>query len=462
MASEEVEHHCGIFVGHTLQDTYNGIKALQHRGQDTAGIGVRREDGKIDVVRWAGLVRDFSLESLNAILPKGDLFIGHVRYSTMRGKDKHSIFEGAHPRVLGGEIIDHSATSYPHIIVRGARMAIVHNGNIPDIEIEEGKIDTDMMLEYYSKQGVHKTMNKFKGAYSIAILDEKINGATLLRDRFGIRPLWIGRKNRGIISSSEDVAIWEIGGTPLREVGNGESIHIPIHGEAYEFKKIFNEKKKFCFFEGNYMHSASSSIKGRTVSDIRREIGKQLSKEYFPEVDIISFIPHSPEFMARAYSEERNIEFKSLLYKVKKKRVFLGSNQDGRETDAKTNFFVVDNVDVNGKRILLLDDSLVRGVNSKEVSKKLREKGASWIGLALGTPIVGPIVDGVQRGCLFGVDMPPQDDFAIKVHGSVERIKEAIGFDDLYFISYEGLLKSHGSNSDELCTYCIGGENPLD
>ena len=461
MASEEVEHHCGVFVGHTLQDTYNGIKALQHRGQDTAGIGVRRDDGKIDVVRWLGSVRDFSLESLNAILPKGDLFIGHVRYSTMRGKDPLSTFRGAHPRVLGGEVIDNSNSLYPHRIIRGAKAALAHNGNIPHLETSNEKIDSDIVLEYYFREGVHNTMKEFESAYSLAILDERINGASLLRDRYGIRPLWIGRKNRGIIASSEDVALWEIGGTPLREVRNGESIHIPLHGEDYGFQKIYNEQEKFCFFEGNYMQSPSSSIKGRINSDLRRDLGKQLAKEYSPDVDLISFIPHSPEFMARAYSEERNIDFKPLLYKVKKKRVFLGCDQETRVNDAKSNFFVIDNCEIDGKRILLLDDSLVRGVNAKEVSLKLRERGASWLGLALGTPIVGPEIDGVQRGCLYGVDMPPNDDFAIKQYGSERGIKEAIGFNEIYFISYEGLFKAHKSSIENLCTYCIGGPDPL-
>ncbi len=460
MGLEEVESKCGVFLGHTLQDTYNGIRSLQHRGQDTAGIAARRSDGKIDVVRWLGAVRDFSLESLNLLLPKSDLFIGHVRYSTMKGKDATSIFKGAHPRYVGGEVIDYSDTAYPHKIIRGARAAIVHNGNIPNINLEDGKIDTDLFLEYYLREGIHQTMKEFSCAYSVAILDEKINGGILCRDRYGLRPLWVGRKNRGIIASSEDVALWDIGGKPLREVKNGEVIYVPLNGEDFTFQKYFDEVEKFCFFEGNYMQSASSSIHGRINSDLRRNLGKIVAQEYSPDVDLISYIPHSPEFMAREYAEEKGIEFKPLLYKVEKKRVFMGADQEKRTRDAKKNFYVLDNIDIKDKRILLLDDSLVRAINSKEVSHKLREKGAAWLGLALGTPVVGVNVDGIQRGCLYGVDMPPNDDFAIKLYGSVENIKKQIEFDDLYFISGEGLLKAHNSNTENLCTYCIGGPRP--
>ena len=476
MASEEVKDNCGVFVAHTLHDVYNGIKALQHRGQDTTGIATRKNDGTIDVVRWVGAVSDFSLESLSLIIPEGNLFIGHVRYSTMKGKDFNSIFQGAHPRVLGGKFIDYSKTTttqtkfsqiiYPHNIVRDASKAIVHNGNIPAPDISEadlcnGKIDTDLMLEFYSREGIQNTLRRFIAAYSIAILDDHVNGAIVARDRYGIRPLWIGRKDGNIIASSEDVAIWEIGGKPLREVDAGEIIHIPLIGEEYKSQKVFNEKQRFCFFEGNYMQSASSSICGRSVSDIRRELGIQIAKEYTPEVDLISFIPHSPEFMARAYSEIRNIEFKPILYKVSKRRVFLESSQEEREKDAETNFFIRDNVDIKGKRILFLDDSLVKGINSKEVAIKLREKEVKWIGLALGTPVVGPKIEGIQRGCLYGVDMPPGDNFAIKRCGSIENIIKESHFDNIYFISMNGLSNAHKHSLEELCTYCIGGANPL-
>jgi amidophosphoribosyltransferase len=459
--NSEVTCKCGIFVGHTIHDVYKGLKALQHRGQDSVGIAVKK-NGHIDLIRWSGKVGDFSLESLVNILGSGELVIGHVRYNTMKIKENAGLFSGAHPRFIGGKIVDNSAMYKSHLIVRDADKAIVHNGNIPDLYLPEGKIDTDIILEEYSKKGISFILETFSASYSAAILDSKINEAIIFRDRYKMRPLWIGEKDGNILASSEDVAIWEVGGKPIREVNGGEVIHIPQRGRDFVSEQIINSKQRVCFFEGNYLQSASSSFDGRTIFSIRRNLGRQLAKEYFPEVDFVSFIPHSPEHIARGYSDERKIPLKEIFYKVASERSFLGESQSKRDISIGTNLFVLDNVNLEGKRILIFDDSLVRGTVSKDATKKLREKGVAWIGLALGTPIIGPIVNGIQRGCLWGVDIPPEDNFAIKRAGTFEKLKEETGFDDVYFISMDGLARAHGKNINEMCTYCIGGENPIE
>ena len=458
---KEVTCKCGIFVGHTIHDVYKGLKALQHRGQDSVGIAVKK-NGHIDLIRWSGRVGDFSLESLVNILGSGELVIGHVRYNTMKIKENAGLFSGAHPRFIGGKIIDNSVMYKSHLIVRDAEKVIVHNGNLPNLNLSEGKIDTDFILEEYSEKGIAFVLETFPASYSAAILDSKINEAIIFRDRYKMRPLWIGEKDGNILAASEDVAIWEVGGKPIREVNGGEVIHIPQRGRDFVSEQIIKPKQRICFFEGNYLQSASSSFDGRTVFSIRRNLGKQLAKEYFPNVDFVSFIPHSPEHIARGYSDERKIQLKEIFYKVASDRSFLGESQSKRDISIGTNLFVLDNISLVGKRILIFDDSLVRGTVSKDAAKKLRERGAGWIGLVLGTPIIGPIVNGVQRGCLWGVDMPPEDNFAIKRMHTLEKLKEESGFDDVYFISIEGLAKAHGKNLNEMCTYCIGGENPVE
>lgn len=458
---KEIICKCGIFVGHNIHDVYKGLKALQHRGQDSVGIAVKKNE-RIDLIRWSGKVSDFSLDNLVNILGSGELVIGHVRYSTMKIKESAGLFSGAHPRFIGGKIVDNSGMSKSHLIVRDAEKAIVHNGNIPHLDLPEGKIDTDFILEKYSEKGISFVLENFPASYSATILDSRENEVLIFRDRYKMRPLWIGEKDGNILASSEDVAIWEIGGKPIREVNGGEVIHIPQRGRDFVSEQIISSKQKVCFFEGNYLQSASSSFDGRTIFSIRRNLGRQLAKEYSPDVDFVSFIPHSPEHIARGYSDERKIQLKEIFYKVANERSFLGECQNKRDISIGTNLFVLDNVDLVGKRILIFDDSLVRGTVSKDAAKKLRERGVKWIGLVLGTPIIGPIVDGVQRGCLWGVDMPPEDNFAIKRVQTLERLKEESGFDDVYFISMNGLAKAHGKDLSEMCTYCIGGENPIE
>lgn len=460
MGEKEIQCKCGIFVGHSVHDVYKGLKALQHRGHDSVGIAVKK-NSSIDLIRWFGKVSDFSLNSLVNILGSGELVIGHVRYSTMRRKENADLFEGAHPRFIGGKVVDYSKGLKPHLIVRNSERVIVHNGNVPDLKLSEGEIDTDVLLRLYEENGINFIMQNFLASYSAAILDVNLNEALVFRDRYKMRPLWIGEKDGNIIAASEDVAIWEVGGKPIREVHGGEVIQIPQKGRDFKTRQVVEQTPKTCFFEGNYLQSASSSLDGKTVFSIRRNLGNQIAQEYSPEIDFVSYVPHSPEHIARGYSDSRKISLKEIFYKVASERSFLGALQTSRDNSIGTNLFVLDNVDLKDKKILIFDDSLVRGTVSRDAAKKLREKGVKWIGLALGTPILGPIVDGEQRGCLWGVDMPPDDNFAIKRTRTVEKLKEETGFDDIYFISMEGLARAHGKALSEMCTYCIGGRHPI-
>lgn len=457
MALDDIKSKCGIFVAHTLHDVYNGLGYLQHRGQDAVGIAAKRRNG-IDVLRWKGLVNDFSLETIGTIL-NGNyiLFIGQLRYSTMRGKTNSDLFNGAHPRFLRGKKEDMGS----HDIIRGASEAIVHNGNLPEVSYGENEIDTDVMLRFYAENGIEETMKKFPAAYASAILDIKKDEVLVFRDRYGIRPLWIGEKDGKLIASSEDVAIYGIGGRPIREVNPGEVIEIPQSDINIIKQQVVEPNLRLCFFEFNYLQSSSSSLDGRTVLNIRTKLGVETASEFKPNVDFVTYIPSAPKSMARGYSDERGLLFKEIFHKPKKKRSFLSPTKKQRSESIKNNLFVLDNVDLEDKRIVVCDDSLVRLNNAPDAARKLRERGVEYIALVLGTPIIGPIVKGEKRGCLWGVDMPPDDDFAIRRYKNLDGIVKASGFDEVHFISNEAMERAHGVSLDKRCTYCIGGPNPV-
>jgi len=455
MALELVESKCGIVVTHTLHDAYAALDALQHRGKDAVGVATKGRHG-IDILRWQGLVKDFSLADAGEIL-KGDLFIGHLRYSTSKGKTDSDLFLGAHPRFLGGKRDNRDS----HDIIRGASKVIVHNGNLPGVSYEGDEIDTDVMLKFYAEYGIEETIKKFPAAYASAILDIQKDEALVFRDRYGIRPLWIGEKDGKLVAASEDVAIWKIGGKPIREVKPGEVIYIPQNGVDITKKQVIKPNPKLCFFEFNYLQSQSSTLDGRNILDVRYNLGVETASEFKPEVDFVTYIPHTPESMARGYGDAIGMPFVKVFYKREMKRSFLSPTKEQRAESTKNNLFVLDNIDLKGKRIVVCDDSVVRLNNAPDAAKKLREKGVKYMALVVGTPMIGPIINGEKRGCLWGVDMPPDDDFAIRRYKSPEEMIEASGFDDIYFISKEAMERAHKVSFGKMCTYCIGGPNPV-
>jgi len=448
-------NHCGISVSHTLHDAYKILKALQHRGQDAVGIAAKGRHG-IDILRWQGLVEDFSLSDAGKIL-HGDLFIGHVRYSTTKGKTNSDLFMGAHPRFIGGN----KRVMFSHEIIRGASTAIVQNGNLVGVSYEEDEIDTDVMLKFYAENDIERTMKEFPAAYASAILDIRKDDALVFRDKYGIRPLWIGEKDGRLVAASEDVAICDIGGNPIREVNAGEVIYISKNGIDIQKEQMIEPDPKPCFFELNYLQSPRSSIGGRSILNLRKDLGKEVAFEFKPDVDFVSYIPHAPESMARGYSDERGIPFIDVFYKQKMKRSFLEPTKKQRAESIGTNLFVLDNVDLKGRRIVICDDSVVRLNNAPDAARKLRERGVEYIALVVGTPIIGPIVKGEKRGCLYGIDMPPDDDFAIRRYKGLDGIAKASGFDEVYFISNEAMERAHRVPLEKMCTYCIGGPNPV-
>ncbi len=460
---EEVNCNCGIFVAHSLHDVYNGLQNLQHRGEDACGIATSTNEG-INILRWKGKVKDLERNTAERILEGGSLYIGEIRYSTRKGKSDDELFEGALPRYIHGKgITEYKFPNFPHKIIRGATHALVHNGNLIGVTPRGKDTDSDVLLKFFSlheEDSAKEVIETFPAAYSAAVLDARKDFVTVFTDRYAIRPLWIGEKDGRLIASSEDIAITRIGGDPIREFRSGEIIEIRKEGTILKGRQVVIRNKRPCFFERNYLGHVLSSYGGILNKDTRRRLGVVLAEEYFPDVDIVSDIPNAPEDYARAYSDFRNIFFQRLFYKVKVDRSFLSPDSNSRTNSIKSNLYVQDNVNLEGKKILLIDDSIIRFNNAPDAIRKLKEKGISWIGLAIGTPPIGPEINGTRHGCYYGVDMPIDDDFIIRKL-SLEEMAKQSGLNEIYFISKRGLERALRKDLKDCCAHCIGEPNPV-
>jgi len=470
MGDREVDSKCGIFVAHSLHDVYNGLVSLQHRGQDSTGIACLVNEKNfpyksyIDILRWEGKVRDFSLETASRILDGGILFIGEVRYSTNKGKTKKELFEGALPRYFGenSKITKYDSPRHRHIIIRNADCALVHNGNLIEVSPGENKTDSDILLEFYIKNGIEKTIKFFPAAYSVAILDFKKENVIIFKDRYGIRPLFIGVKDGRLIAGSEDISLVNIGGNPIRELLPGEEIEIPMNGTNFKSNIILSKSPRPCFFERHYLGNPLSSFGGITNKNTRFRLGEILAKEFSPKVDFVSYIPNSPEDVARGYAESLNLPLVNIFYKLSNDRSFLNATKSERCNSIGNNLYVRDNVNIRDSRILVCDDSIVRFNNAPDAAKKLREAGAKYLALVVATPLIGPEIDGIKHYCPFGVDMPKNDDFfSRKFSSNSNRIFSEGSFDEIYFISKEGMEIADRIKLNECCAFCIGEENPV-
>ncbi|MFQ5648243.1 MAG: hypothetical protein ACE5FW_03315, partial [Candidatus Aenigmatarchaeota archaeon] len=457
-----------IAVARTLHDVYKMLKAQQNRGQEAAGISVLKEDGTLDVIKWMGLVDDFALDYLYDILGDGVLFEGHIRYSTSGSK---SSLRNAHPHYLGGRETEHS----DHLIARGVDASIVHNGTLaccPGAETVD--CDSMFLLETFMEIGGEGVLQEIPGAYSAAILTPE--GATVLRDRYGIRPLSIGKKDGRYVAASEDCAIREIGGSVHRTFFPGEMGKMTR--TDFQTERIVPSNDKMCFFELNYLMNDESHFIERSVRDGRYILGGVLCDEFFQatgidpnEIDVIAYLPKCPEPAALGFADRiRKYRSKPLkvhpkdniYYKKKKRRAFMGQSQKQRKKSIQHNLYLRDNVDLDDLVILIIDDSIVRGNNSKRAVRMVNDAGAKKVYFAAYTPPIGPIKNGIGRGCLFGVDMPPSDDFATRKYKTIGGVAEYIRAEKVYYLSKEGMFKAIRIPMNRTCHYCIGGPHPME
>ncbi|HLC52071.1 MAG TPA: hypothetical protein VJI98_02400 [Candidatus Nanoarchaeia archaeon] len=479
---ESIEHHCGLALAHTMHDLYSMMEALEHRGQEAAGIaavGTR----SIDVLKWVGGIRGFGRENLERIFPFDDYhtYIGHVRYSTSGKKDLGELLKGAHPQTIGGRVINHGN----HMLVLGCEKAMVHNGQIDVLSLEgivnknnpSPGCDTEALLQYFAEQGARNILRRIPGAYTLIIADRSRTKVMVMRDPTGIRIGVLGSKGGKSVVASEDIAIRKSGGVSQGDLSPGAIYYIDNNGQVEKKQIIDNAgieaKLAHCMFEYLYLSDPESVIDGVSVRRVRELLGQQLAKEYAPkDIDFVTHVPNSPEAAARKYADELGVPFLNVFYKPNARRSFIEGTNEARKTLMRDNFYLLPSaVDIiKGKKIVVIDDSLVRGTVVTRVRELLyqeaRVDGADFLSY---TPPIGIIGnDGIPRGCMYGVDMPPTDKFIARIDGANPRnatsaeINEKIGM-SVKFLSREGLdqvFNKVGLPPTNLCQYCIGGEAP--
>jgi len=465
--SSVLGHNCGIYVGKTLHNTYKGMEALQNRGREVAGIGAVRRDGKIDIIKWVGKVKAFSLDNLQKIFPKQDysMFMGHVRYAT-RGR-KEFLLDDGHPHFQGGEV-KHCGD---HMIILNASRCIVHNGQVNDVHLQgidrtnlNSPIDTAALLEAFRQKGEHGLIHDIPGTFCAVIADERYRDVIAIRDRTGIMPLVLGEKEGVHEIASENFAFSKTGAKVLHDLSPGSITYIHPQGDSKTIQAVAPSRNT-CFFQACYIGNLESIIDDMYVQGIREELGRGLTKEQPYQADFVTYVPESAKVSAETYARVMGLDFVEIFYKQKDERSFQGSTKEQRTKSISDNlhFNPREEHRIKGKRIVVIDDSIVRGNNGPHAIKMLYEAGAAEVIFLSYTPKIGIIgEDGIPRGCLDGVDTPPSDnDFVARGRTDAE-INQLMGA-KTQFLSYEGMLQAFeekGIKRSRLCTFCIGGKHP--
>lgn len=447
-----MNHKCGV-VGLQMDEAeaaelaYYSLYALQHRGQESAGI-VSYDGFQQHSKKGMGLVGEvFSKEDLQLL--QGRAAVGHVRYPTYGSVES----ESSHPFTVTSK--------------RGS-LALGHNGNLVNTEeIKEeleGKghaftsdSDTEVMVHEFAKnlldhgliEAAKQTMGRLEGAYSVTMM---YNGTVVgIRDPYGIRPLCLGEVDGGYVLASESVALDVLGGELIRDVEPGEVVI--LRDDGVESYKLFEEKPAHCFFEYVYFSRPDSNLGNRYVYDTRREMGKTLYENHGVETDIVSPVPDSGRSFATGYAEAGNLEFvESLMKNRYVGRTFIMATQKARETAVRLKLNAIKS-NIEGKTVTLIDDSIVRGTTSKQLVKILRQSGAEEVHMRIGSPpIIAP--------CYLGIDMATHDEL-IANKKSVKEIEETLNLDTLEYLTIEEVARAIGVPLEHLCTGCVCDEYPF-
>ena len=459
--SEKLREECGVFGiydfdGNDVASTiYYGLFALQHRGQESCGIAVSETNGpkgKVSSVKEMGLLDEsFTPDILDGL--KGDIGIGHVRYSTAGSSTR----ENAQPLVLN--------------YVKGT-LGLAHNGNLINAttlrhELEytgaifQTTIDSEVIAYHIARErlncesveeAVGRAMLKIKGAYSLIVMSpRKLIGA---RDPFGFRPLCIGKRDNAYILASETCALDTIGAEFVRDVEPGEIVTIS-QGRGIESDRrlcIGKEKHARCIFEYIYFARPDSQIDGVSVYDSRILAGKYLAMDSSVDADLVVGVPESGNCAALGYAMESGIPYGQAFVKnAYVGRTFIKPKQKNRESSVQVKLNAVREA-VRGKRIIMIDDSIVRGTTSDRIVRMLREAGAKEVHMRVSSPpFLWP--------CYFGTDIPERDQL-IAYNRSIGEIRRIIGADTLDYLRIERLeeLACHLG----ICKGCFTGVYPME
>ncbi len=448
---DKLKEECGIFgvFGHkeAAELTYLGLYALQHRGQESAGIVV--SDGKkVRIQKGMGLVtevfRHKGLEGLPA-----HLAIGHVRYSTMGS----SSLKNAQPFLV----------EYAY-----GSLAIAHNGNLVNAQelrhelelsgsIFQSTMDSEIIVHLLARSKkkdlqdrIFEALSQVKGAYSLLLLTEKELIAA--RDPQGVRPLCLGQLDGTYVIASESCALDLTRAKFLREIEPGEIVIIDEKG-LRSFKPFPPVKHSFCIFEFIYFARPDSYLFGGNVHLVRKAQGKELAREYPQNADLVMPIPDSGNSAALGFSEESGTPFEmGVIRNHYVGRTFIQPSPHIRDLGVRVKLNPVKEV-LKGKRVVIVEDSIVRGTTSRTRIKTLREAGAKEIHMRVSCP-------PLKYPCFYGIDFPTKEEL-IASNRSVEEIADFVGLDSLSYLSLEGLFKAMPLPREEFCTACFNGAYPI-
>lgn len=426
---------------------YLMLYALQHRGQEGAGI-VTLHNGQFNTVRGPGLVSDvFNQPSLATL--EGSIAIGHVRYSTAGA----SVLKNIQP--IGVEY------------VRG-RLAVAHNGNLVNAdaikrELEEyGTIfqtssDTEVLIHLIARSpkknfldALVSSLKKVEGAYSLVLLTD--DALIAVRDPNGFRPLALGRLNEAYVVASETCAFDLIGAEYVRDVKPGEVVVIDNAGlHSHRFAEA---KPSLCIFEHIYFSRPDSRIFGQSCWEARRMLGRVLARENQIPADVVVPVPDSGVCAAIGFAQEANLPFEMALIRNHYiGRTFIEPSQSIRDFGVKLKFNVVRDA-VAGKRVVVVDDSLVRGTTARKIIKMIRKAGASEIHMRLSSP-------PVTHPCFYGMDFPTRKELIAATH-DLREIARYLRVDSVAYLSREGMLSAMPEPRAHFCQACFSGDYPVE
>lgn len=449
-SDDALKEKCAVFGCYGSPEaarlTHYGLWALQHRGQESSGIATF--DGKLHRHAGFGLVSNvYTEDDLSALT--GSIAIGHNRYSTNGGSD--------------------AEFNQPYVSRTRQPFALAHNGNLPIVDKLEsflssvdidptGMNDSGMMtaaIDYRLEQGddiksaVSTVFPLLQGIFSVTAL----YGDNLIafRDKYGVRPLSLGKlENGGWVVASETVAFDLVGATYERDVEPGELIIINEQGITSH--KLAEPQLRFDVFELIYFARPDSILLGKTVSSVREDYGRQLAKEFPHDVDIVVPVPDSSIPAAVGYSRASGIPLEMALIKNRYiNRTFIRPTQALRERDVTLKLNPIIEL-LKDKRIVLVDDSIVRGTTMKKVVAMLRRVGVKEIHLLISSP-------PVKFPDYYGINTPKQEDL-IASHMTVDEIRDHLGVDSLGYLSYDGMIEATGVPASQLCTSCFDGNYP--
>ena len=456
---DKPHEECGVFGMYDLDGNdvassiYYGLFALQHRGQESCGIAVSDTFGprKVDLLKGMGLVNEvFNQENIASL--KGNIGVGHCRYSTAG----ESIPSNAQPLVIN--------------YVKGTLM-LAHNGNLINANelreelaytgaIFQTTIDSEVIAYHIAReriktktaeQAVVNAMKKIKGAYALVVSSpRKLIGA---RDPYGFKPLCIGKRDNAYILASETCALDTIDAEFVRDVEPGEVVVIDKDGIKSDRSLCLKpEEQARCVFEYIYFARPDSNFDGTSVYHSRIMAGKFLAMDSPVDADIVVGVPESGNAAAMGYAMQSGIPYGTAFIKnAYVGRTFIKPQQKSRESSVRVKLNVLKEA-VNGKRVVMIDDSIVRGTTSDRIVQMVRDAGATEVHMRISSP---PFISE----CYFGTDIPSKDQL-IANHRTIDEIRDVIGCDSLGYLKVERLEKLSGGQA--ICKGCFTGEYPLE